>query len=106
MAELNHNNDWAKEKNSTLTEYVEIAVVEDVALAEEYKEMLEGNDIAAEVKAEKSHSSFVFAATILVPYSSAERAVELIEERQSFDNILDDAFNEPSGEADLSAEWE
>jgi len=86
-----HRND---DQRTALEDYVTVAIAEDVDLANEYRDILAGHNIPAMTATQKSYSSAVIGTAVMVPENYLEQAQELIESQQSFDNFLDDAFND------------
>ncbi|MFA5292583.1 MAG: DUF2007 domain-containing protein [Phycisphaerae bacterium] len=91
---MNTNENRSDDQRTALEDYVTVAIAEDVDLANEYKDILAGHNIPAVIATQKSYSSEVIGTAVMVPENYLEQAQELIESEQSFDNFLDDAFND------------
>jgi len=90
----------ARRKNKTLNSatalesLVTVAFAEDVDLAEQYKDLLNDNDIPAAVKTRPDPDSPHQGIAVLVPEDFLDEAHVLIEDRSSMADFYDIAFGE------------
>ncbi len=76
---------------TALKELVTVAFAEDIDLANEYKELLNENDIPAAIKTRTPDSQGI---AVMVPEDFLDEAHVLIESRSSITDFFDMAFDE------------
>ena len=96
---------------TTLVEYITVAVADDLELAQEYAEDLGKNDIPFVISSRKEHSPYKQPIAIIVPADHHDHARQIIESRRAFDHFLDGEFNQEqdddsSNEFDDDIGWE
>ncbi|MHC4881922.1 MAG: hypothetical protein ACYTFX_01335 [Planctomycetota bacterium] len=86
----------SKTNSKTVVDFVTVAFAEDMELARQYKELLEGNEIIARIKRQPNMAESGFSdIAILVSEESLDEAHALISERASYDDFFDMAFEGP-----------
>ncbi|MEN8126694.1 MAG: hypothetical protein ABFR90_02695 [Planctomycetota bacterium] len=84
-----------KTTTKTVVDFVTVAFAEDMELARQYQELLEGSEIASRVKRQPNMAENGFSdIAIMVPEESLDEAHALISERASYEDFFDMAFDD------------
>lgn len=82
-----------KTSGKTVVDFVTVAFAEDMELACQYQELLEGNEISTKIRRQPNMAESGFSdIAIMVPEESLDEAHALISERVNYDDFFDMAF--------------
>ena len=95
-------------KTTEVAEYITVAFAEDMDLAKQYQELLEGNDINVRIKRQPEMAQSGFSdIAIMVPEDFLDEAHALISEKNSCDDFFDMIFeDQDSGQLDRSDDYD
>lgn len=84
----------AQKSQAKLEGYVVVAFTEDIDQAQEYKTLLEANDIPAAVSEHEEKSLATKEIAVVVPEEYLDEAHVIIESQQAYDDFYDFALEE------------